>query len=278
MGTIAKRIGGGAVTFLLAAGILAGGTLAAQGSDSPHAAHAADAPAHPLARASSLATSHTAKSEAGRPGTDWPVPCGAAMRALGERPANGATNATAAARAAAESAAAPSRHRSPETERPAGPKPASGAGNGTANSANADAAAPAPDAPATEDGVEALAPRTLVVNGVAIPYCDVRGGTTPDVGAGLWLGSDSVTDGSWGYFVGHNPGPFAPVKRLRCGSTVVLCDSAGNDRAYEVCAVFTVEASATWKTIASRVTGYGESVVLQTCTGDGVTNTIVVAA
>lgn len=122
------------------------------------------------------------------------------------------------------------------------------------------------------------APQTLVIDGAAIPYRDVRGGTTPDAGAGLWLGSDSTTDGSWGYFVGHNPGSFAPVRRLAAGSQVAVCDSTGAARTYTVRTVFAVDASATWKTIASRVTGYGESVILQTCTGDGTTNTIVVAA
>ena len=106
----------------------------------------------------------------------------------------------------------------------------------------------------------------------------MRGGTTPDAGAGLWLGSDDTADGSWGYFVGHNPGPFAPVKTLGCGSTITLCDAAGATRTYIVRDVFTIETTATWKTIAGRVTGYGESLVLQTCTGDGATNTIVVAA
>lgn len=126
-----------------------------------------------------------------------------------------------------------------------------------------------PPAPAT---------RTLTVGGTSIPYRDVRGGTTPSSGAGLWLGSDNVDDGSWGYFVGHNPGSFAPVRHLAAGDSVMLCNGDGDHRAYTVRTVFTVEATATWKAIASRVTGYGESVILQTCTGDGVTNTIVVAA
>lgn len=122
------------------------------------------------------------------------------------------------------------------------------------------------------------APRTLSVAGTAIPYRDVRGGTTPDTGAGLWLGSDATDDGSWGYFVGHNPGAFAAVKDLRPGDAVGLTDSAGASRTYTVREVFAVEVTATWKAIAGRVTGYGESVILQTCTGDGATNTIVVAA
>lgn len=124
---------------------------------------------------------------------------------------------------------------------------------------------------------DSIAPGTLVVGGTAIPYRDVRGGTTPSSGGGLWLGLDAVDDGSWGYFVGHNPGSFAPVRSLSSGDAVVVCDRSGAQRAYTVREVFQVEETATWKTIASRVTGYGESVVLQTCAGDGM-NVIVVAA
>ena len=72
-----------------------------------------------------------------------------------------------------------------------------------------------------------LKPGTLVVDGTAIPYRDVRGGTTPSSGGGLWLGSDAVDDGSWGYFVGHNPGSFAPVRSLSSGDAVVVCDRSG---------------------------------------------------
>ncbi len=168
---------------------------------------------------------------------------------------------------------------SPESEparEPEGDEPPDAPGDApSAETPEADAPAPAPEpAPAAP----ASSPRTLYIGGAAIPYRDVRGGTTPDGGAGLWLGSDSTADGSWGYFVGHNPGPFAPVKSLGCGSTVTLCDAAGATRTYTVRDVFTVEATATWKTITGRVTGYGESLILQTCTGDGATNTIVVAA
>lgn len=124
---------------------------------------------------------------------------------------------------------------------------------------------------------DSIAPGTLVVGGTAIPYRDVRGGATPSSGGGLWLGSDAVDDGSWGYFVGHNPGSFAPVRSLSSGDAVVVCDRSGAQRAYTVREVFQVEETATWKTIASRVTGYGESVVLQTCAGDGM-NVIAVAA
>ena len=76
---------------------------------------------------------------------------------------------------------------------------------------------------------------------------------------------------------GTIPGSFAPVCSLSSGDAVVVCDRSGAQRAYTVREVFQVEETATWKTIASRVTGYGESVVLQTCAGDGM-NVIVVAA
>ncbi|WP_296010022.1 hypothetical protein [uncultured Adlercreutzia sp.] len=158
------------------------------------------------------------------------------------------------------------------------PAPSPSEGGGRENSGAPNAAEP--DRAPAEGTHEpaALAPCTLMIGGEAIPYRDVRGGTTPASGGGLWLGSDAVSDGSWGYFVGHNPGSFAPVQGLRTGSIVTVCDSAGAQRTYTVCDRFSVEASATWKTIASRVTGYGESVVLQTCNDDGATNTIVVAA
>lgn len=123
----------------------------------------------------------------------------------------------------------------------------------------------------------ALPVRSLLAGGAVIPYRDVRGGTTPATGAGLWLGADAVDDGGWGYFVGHNPGAFAPVRSLKRGDTVVVRDGAGKTRSYRVRTVLTVGVNATWKTVAPLVTGHGESVILQTCTGDGRTNTIVVA-
>lgn len=124
----------------------------------------------------------------------------------------------------------------------------------------------------------ASTPGTLAIGGTVIPYRDVRGGTTPATGAGLWLGSDAVDDGSWGYFIGHNPGSFAPVRSLKIGDAVTLTDQSGKRRTYRVRSVLTVSAAATWKTVAPLVAGFGESVILQTCTGNGLTNTIVVAA
>lgn len=157
---------------------------------------------------------------------------------------------------------------------PSAPGPESSEGASAEGGSTASGEVP-PDEGSNVEG--AISPGTLVVGGVAIPYRDVRGGTTPSSGGGLWLGSDAVDDGGWGYFVGHNPGSFAPVRSLSLGDGVAVCDRSGAQRAYTVRDVFQVEETATWKTIASRVTGYGESVVLQTCAGDGM-NVIVVAA
>lgn len=173
------------------------------------------------------------------------------------------------------------------------PKESGSAGEGAGFASRPSASGPEPSEGASAEGgsvasgetpsdegsgaADSIAPGTLVVGGVAIPYRDVRGGTTPSSGGGLWLGSDAVDDGSWGYFVGHNPGSFAPVRSLSLGDAVAVCDRSGGQHTYTVRNVFQVEETATWKTIASRVTGYGESVVLQTCAGDGM-NVIVVAA
>lgn len=156
----------------------------------------------------------------------------------------------------------------------------SASGSGSSGRASAEGGSAASREVPSDEGSKAagtLKPGTLVVGGAAIPYSDVRGGTTPGSGGGLWLGSDAVDDGSWGYFVGHNPGSFAPVRSLSLGDGVMVCDRSGAQRAYTVRDVFQVEETATWKAIASRVSGYGESVVLQTCAGDGM-NVIVVAA
>lgn len=177
--------------------------------------------------------------------------------------------------AASPSVSSPKPASEPEANRPSEAQTTGGTSSQHAQENSEEAAAETEAG--TEPTSEVLAPRTLVIAGSTVPYCDVRGGTTPSSGGGLWLGSDDVDDNSWGYFVGHNPGSFAPVHALREGSPVTVCDHAGNQRTYTVRERFSVDASATWRTIASRVTGCGESVVLQTCNDDGITNTIVVA-
>ena len=125
----------------------------------------------------------------------------------------------------------------------------------------------------------ALSPATIQVGSTCLPYMDAFGATTaPQTGAGLWLGSDSTTDGSWGYFIGHNPGPFCEVMGLEQGDLISICDRQGHQRAYQVVKAFRVTDDTCWEYIEDDVTGYGESAILQTCCGDNAHYRIVVCA
>ena len=122
-------------------------------------------------------------------------------------------------------------------------------------------------------------PDTINVDGISMSYIDYFGASTaPTSGAGLWMGSDSTTDGTWGYFIGHNPGDFWHVMDLVNGDAVTVTDSAGASRTYHVVDTFTIPDSTYFEDIESRVTGYGESVILQTCCGDHANYRVVVAA
>lgn len=103
-------------------------------------------------------------------------------------------------------------------------------------------------------------------------------GSAPTHGAGLWAGSDSTTDGSWGYFIGHHPGDFYAVMNLGVGDVIKVCDRNGNSRSYSVVDAFTIPDTTWWEDLQARVCGYGESVILQTCVGNGYQYRIVVAA
>ena len=131
-----------------------------------------------------------------------------------------------------------------------------------------------------EQGVrpDALAPSTIDVNGDAMGYVpSFESAAAPATGAGLWMGSDSTTDNSWGYFIGHNPGPFTCVMTLKNGDPVTVCDSDGATRTYHVVDEFIVPDDTYWEDISSRVTDYGESIVLQTCCGDNAHYRVVIA-
>ena len=136
------------------------------------------------------------------------------------------------------------------------------------------------DALTDEDAVEdgAMKAATIDVNGDIMPYVDsFETASAPSSGAGLWMGSDSTTDGSWGYFIGHNPGSFTCVMTLKNGDPVTVCDSDGTSRTYHVVDEFIVPDSTYWEDIQSRVTEYGESVILQTCCGDNAHYRVVIA-
>lgn len=122
-----------------------------------------------------------------------------------------------------------------------------------------------------------LAPGTLNIAGTIVTYGgSYMSSSAPSSGGGLWMGSDSTTDGTWGYFIGHNPGSFSCVMGLGVGSPVTVCDSNGNERTYYAVDTFTVPDTTYFEEISGRVTGYGESVILQTCCGDNANYRIVV--
>ena len=98
----------------------------------------------------------------------------------------------------------------------------------------------------------------------------------PDNNAALWAGSDDTTDGSYGYFVGHNPGDFACVYALVPGNYVTLCDSNGNLRNYTVAQLYDIPNTTTFQDLVRELDPQGECLILQTCIGDGSTYRIVV--
>lgn len=134
--------------------------------------------------------------------------------------------------------------------------------------------------PRAQTGAPAQLPASsLQIFGNVIPYVDAFGvSRAPDSTAGLWMGSDSTTDGSWGYFIGHHPGVFNCVMYLDEGDAITVCDADGNARTYTVFAVYDVSDDTTWNQISSEVTSHGESIALQTCCGDGATYRIIEAA
>ena len=118
--------------------------------------------------------------------------------------------------------------------------------------------------------------RRLDVNGTPVNYVDVSAANVvPDTGGGLWRGSDSTTDGSWGYFVGHNPGSFACVMDLVQGNPVTVWDSKGNSRTYTVVSTFDVPDTTMWEDLQPQISTYGESVIMQTCNGDDLYRIVV---
>ena len=126
---------------------------------------------------------------------------------------------------------------------------------------------------------QSMPPLSLMIAGNVIPYVDAyKAERAPDHTAGLWMGSDSTQDGSWGYFIGHHPGVFNCVMYLQQGDVIQVCDRDGNMRAYTVFEVYDVPDSTQWGQIASEVTSHGESIALQTCCGDDASYRIVEAA
>jgi len=119
------------------------------------------------------------------------------------------------------------------------------------------------------------APATLYLgDGLdAVPYSYCYGwDTAPAQEAGIWQGIGCVTDGEPTYYIGHNPGIFAPVADFRVGSLFAVCDDAGNLGCYRVVRIVTVLHDGTVFTpeLQAMVMPQGEYASLQTCRLDNV--------
>lgn len=127
------------------------------------------------------------------------------------------------------------------------------------------------------DGAEQLY-STIIIGDDKIPYVDsYLTETAPYKTAGLWLGSDDTSDGTWGYFIGHNPGLFSGMLNLVYKSPVTVWDSNGHARTYHISTIFDVPSGTTLSEIEDDISNYGESIILQTCIRDGTYYRIMVA-
>lgn len=133
-------------------------------------------------------------------------------------------------------------------------------------------------APADTSRSTHMAPKTLNIDGVVLSYIDTYdAASAPKYGAGLWDGSDSTTDGTYGYFIGHNPGDFNCVMYLSAGDPVSVMDRNGASRTYHVAEVFEVSRTTKFGQIEARIKAYGECIVLQTCVPEQEVYRIVIA-
>lgn len=89
--------------------------------------------------------------------------------------------------------------------------------------------------------------------------------TAPNGYASTWLGDGSVTDGSNTYFIGHNPGVFAPVMDLAIGDVITVCDEEGYTRDYVVFDALILPKRSNYFEYEGRIAPMGESITLQTC-------------
>ena len=103
--------------------------------------------------------------------------------------------------------------------------------------------------------------------------------TAPDSTAGVWQGVADVSDGKPTYYIGHNPGVFAPVESFAEGSRFAVCDDNGNLGVYEVMRTIVIlyEGTLWTEELERNSMPQGEYATLQTCRGDKVFMDIYVA-
>lgn len=83
--------------------------------------------------------------------------------------------------------------------------------------------------------------------------------------AGLWAGRPSVSDGSFSYIVGHNPGAFHFVLGMHPGDVIYASDERGAVGRYEVSEVFDVPKGTAFEDVLPHFKDSGECIVLQAC-------------
>lgn len=112
-----------------------------------------------------------------------------------------------------------------------------------------------------------MTPGSLRVLGQVISFAQgsCYDSTAPDGYASTWLGNGSVTDGYNTYFIGHNPGIFAPVMDLQPGDVVTVCDESGATRDYTVFDTTIVPKRSNYYDYEDRIAPVGETITLQTC-------------
>jgi hypothetical protein len=133
-----------------------------------------------------------------------------------------------------------------------------------------------PAAPATPS----LYPGSINILGEINSVIEYQGASSaPASSVGVWRGSLSCTDGSWGYLIGHNPGIFWNVINLGVGNTITVCDYSGNIQTYMVTTAFDMPNTTKmgWDNcnlynvndeLVYTNPNSGEQVVLQTCNGN----------
>lgn len=129
-----------------------------------------------------------------------------------------------------------------------------------------------PEKPVEKPGVKVPSGKSgvLVINGNEISYVDCHGATEPPSKiAGIWQGANDLYDGGQSYFVGHVETAFASVISLSSGSKVGVYTAGGQHRDYVVRNAWILPKKSYYEDIRDEyLSGYGESIVLQTCYGD----------
>lgn len=114
----------------------------------------------------------------------------------------------------------------------------------------------------------------ITFSGKTIPLVNSQGAAAAPKGnkAGYWRGNGKVNDKKSTHIIGHNPGSFAGMFKLKKGSTIKVVDSDGKTRNYKVYSILTVNDNVYgkngkdyWSTIFNQK---GESISLQTCIND----------